>query len=124
MTAGIALSNTDPTNASAFGVTLSNVSLGSLFLVGAVTGLVFGIGLSLVIAGSARKRAHRRGLKREVKDVRGERENLAEENTRLQEELDRERSTAVHPAPDESYSADAATAVTEPRTGRHGLFRN
>ena len=124
LTAGIALSNTDPAHASAFGVTLSNVNIGGLFLVGAITGLVFGIGLALMLAGAARKRAHRRGLKREVKNVRGERESLAEENARLQEQLQRERTTGVHPVGEESYAATdpSSEPVSDPE-GRHGLFR-
>ncbi|MCA1712857.1 MAG: hypothetical protein LC789_14960 [Actinobacteria bacterium] len=91
-TAGIVLSNTDATSASAFGVSLSNVSVGGLFLAGALAGLVFGLGLAIMLAGAARKRARRKGMKSQVKAVRSERESLAEENARLQAELEQNRS--------------------------------
>jgi Mg2+/citrate symporter len=115
LTAGVVLSNTDPVAASAFGVSLSNVSLGGLFLVGAITGVVFGLGLAMMLAGATRRRAKRVGLKRDVKDVRHERENLAEENARLQEELERERTTHLEAAP--VYPDTPASGTT----GRHAV---
>jgi gas vesicle protein len=98
-TAGMVLSNTDAVSASAFGSSLTNLSIGQLFLAGALTGLVFGLGLAMMLAGAARKRARRRGLKSQVKAVRSERESLAEENARLQSELEASRGgTEVYPA--------------------------
>ncbi len=91
--AGIALSNTDPASAEAFGVSLSNVSIGGLFLLGAALGAVAMLGLGLMLAGAARKRAKKVALKREVAHVRTEQETLAEENARLQAQLEQERST-------------------------------
>ena len=91
--AGIVLSNTDTTSAEAFGVSLSNVSIGGLFLVGAALGALAMLGLGLVLVGAARKRAKKRALQREVQHVRTEQETLAEENARLQAQLEQERST-------------------------------
>ena len=96
LTLGVALFNTDPANAVAFGVSLSNVSIGGLFLVGVVVGAVAMLGLGLMLVGAARKRAKKVALKREVKHVRTEQETLAEENARLQAQLQQERS--VYPA--------------------------
>ncbi len=90
--AGIVLSNTDPSSAEAFGVSLANVSIGGLFLLGAALGAVAMLGLGLMLVGAARKRARKLRLKREVKDVRSEQETLAEENARLQAQLEAERS--------------------------------
>lgn len=103
--AGIVLSNTDPSSAEAFGVSLSNVSIGGLFLLGAAVGALAMLGFGLMLVGAARKRAKKLRLKREVKDVRSEQETLAEENARLQAQLEQERT---------SYPADGAPADTSP----------
>ena len=125
LAAVVALNNTDATSVSAYGYSLSNLNTGELFLFGAITGLVFGLGLAMLIAGAGRRRARRRTLKSEVKAVRSERAELADENARLQEELERERGARVTPmADDEVYPAEARhladSDVEEART--HGLF--
>ena len=109
--AGLVLSNTETTSAEAFGVTLSNVSIGGLFLLGAALGALAMLGLSLMLAGAARKRAKKVALKREVQHVRTEQETLAEENARLQAQLEQERS--VYPG-----EGDAVTGGSEVR-GKH-----
>ena len=119
----VALDNTDAVSASALGYSLEGLSVGGLFLVGALTGLVFGLGLSMMMAGAARQRARRRGLKTQAKEIRNERETLAEENARLQEELERERTTRVTPMADaDVYPTEGRHAATETTT-RGGLFR-
>jgi hypothetical protein len=125
LAAVVAINNTDATSVSAYGYSLSNLNTGQLFLFGAITGLVFGLGLALMIVGAGRHRARRRTLKSEVKAVRTERAELADENARLQEELDRERNTRVTPmAGDDVYPVEARhiadSDVEEART--HGLF--
>ncbi|MCY7366272.1 MAG: hypothetical protein LH469_13305 [Frankiaceae bacterium] len=85
---GISLPNTETVSAEAFGVSLSNVSLGGLFLLGLATGALAMVGLGLILAGAARQRSKKRAVKREVSTVRNEQETLAEENTRLQAELE------------------------------------
>jgi hypothetical protein len=125
LAAVVAINNTDAASVSAYGYSLSNLNTGQLFLFGALTGLVFGLGRALMIAGAGRRRTRRRTLKSEVKAVRTERESLADENARLQEELERERSTRVTPMADDAvYPAEARHASTsdvdEART--HGLF--
>ena len=100
LAAGVALSNTDPVAASAFGVSLSGVSVGGLFLVGAVTGLVFGLGLVVALAGAGRRRGKRRALKQQVSAERDRRESLAQENAQLQEQLERTGSPR-HGNPDQ-----------------------
>lgn len=115
LTAGVALSNTDPVAASAFGVSLSNVSVGGLFLVGALSGLVFGLGLAVMLAGASRRRARRRGLQRQVAAERSERETLAEQNARLQEQL--AQSPAPYPV-EPGAAATPAAPANEPATDR------
>ena len=124
LAAVVAINNTDPTSVSAYGYSLSNLNTGQLFLFGAITGLVAGLGLALMIVGAGRRRVRRRTLKSEVKAVRSERAELADENARLQEELDRERNTRVTPMADDVYPTEARhiadSDVEEART--HGLF--
>ena len=91
LTVGVFFSNTDPANAAAFGVTLSNVSIGGLFLVGVITGVLAMLGLTMLLGGSVR-RAHKSvEARRQRRSVQGEAESLAEENARLQRELERDR---------------------------------
>ncbi len=100
LAAGVALSNTDPIAASAFGVSLTNVSVGGLFLAGAATGLVFGLGLAVAASGAGRRRAKRRALKQQVSAERDRRESLAQENAQLHEQLERTGSPR-HGNPDQ-----------------------
>jgi uncharacterized protein HemX len=95
LTLGVVLSNTDPANAAAFGVSLSGVSLGGLFLVGVLTGALAMLGLGMFLGGAARKRHKRVAAKRDVRSARGEAETLAEENARLAAELDATRGTGT-----------------------------
>ena len=99
--AGIVLSNTDAVSAEAFGVSLSNLSVGGLFLLGAAIGAAAMLGLVLMLAGAARKRAKKR-------ELRGQQESLAEENARLQAKLEQERSVSPYPESSEQSSTDAA----------------
>lgn len=87
---GVVLSNTDPVSASAFGLTLSNVTVGGFFLVGAATGLLFALGLGMVLTGGVRRRGQRRATKQLVRDTRTEKEQLAQENADLRAKLDSE----------------------------------
>ena len=128
---GVALSNTSATQAEAFGVSLTNVTLGGLFLAGVVTGSVLLLGLTLLLAGTARKRRRRRALKAEVKGVRTERTGLAAENERLQEELTEERRRSVLPVTSNPYPrndsaeeqpTDGATGEEPAARKRPGLF--
>ncbi len=121
-TLGVVLSNTDPVaaSASAFGVSITNVSIGGLFLAGAVAGLIFALALALMLAGAARKRSRRVQTKRTVKGVRSEKDELAAENERLRSELS--NRSDVSPAT-ETYPAGTGgteTVVEEKR----GLFRH
>lgn len=93
--AGVALSNTDPVSASAFGVSLSNVSVGGLFLVGAATGVVFMLGLVIAVTGAGRQRSKRRGIKAQAAAERDRRKSLAQENADLHEQLQRTGATDV-----------------------------
>ena len=114
---GVVLSNTNSTSAEAFGLTLSNITLGGLFLAGAVTGLVFMLGLAMLVAGSGRKRRRRLQTKHAVREVRTEKESLAEENAALRAKLN-------DPYPTDGETALDGQQVTEAdgHPERKGLF--
>jgi membrane protein implicated in regulation of membrane protease activity len=94
LSAGIFFSNTEAITAEAFGVSLSNVSLGGFFLTGVVVGALAVLALGMLLGGAARKRRKRTALKREVRTARGEQETLTDRNARLEAELERERTSA------------------------------
>jgi hypothetical protein len=109
--AGVALDNSDSVSAEAFGASLSGLTVGGLFLLGAALGALAMLGLGLMLAGAARKRAKKKAVEREVHSVRNEQETLAEENARLQAELERQHDGS-------SYPADGAVQ-DEPARGKH-----
>jgi uncharacterized integral membrane protein len=119
VTAAMVIQNTDASSASVFGQAVHG-TVGGLFLAGVVTGAVALLGVMLMLAGASRRRARRQGLKRQVRDARGEKESLAEENARLQAELEASRTggtastVAVDDAPAGRHAAETGK--------RHGLF--
>lgn len=92
LTAGVLVSNTNKISPEAFGVTLADISVGGLFLTGAVTALVFALGLWLLMRGLRRSR--RRSVERRqiVRDTQEQQASLAAEKARLEQELAQERS--------------------------------
>lgn len=132
---GVVLSNTDPVSASAFGVTLSDVTIGGFFLVGAVTGVVFMLGLVMMAAGASRRRARRVHTKRVVTGVRSEKEQLEAENAELRQRLsdapayptDGDRAVGYENGAADGTGAgydrgpaDSVDRDIETDTGRHG----
>ena len=108
----VALNNTSSATVEALGYSLSGLTLGGVFLVGMGVGALAMLGLWLMVRGAARKRAKKLALKREVNHVRSEQESLAEENARLQAELEQERT--VYPAGEATATPDAT-----PTRGKH-----
>lgn len=104
VTLGTVFTNGAPApDASVFGVSLANVSVGGLFLTGVIVGVVGMLGLSLVLGGGARKRNKTVRRKREVKHVRGQASTLEEENARLREELGATGHTDTHDASGDAH---------------------
>jgi Mg2+/citrate symporter len=99
LTLAVVLPNGADVQAEAFNVSLDNVSVGGLFLVGVVTGIVGLLGLGLAIGGLTRRRRKRAAAKHEVEHAQTKAHSLAEENARLQQQLERERTTSPSGTP-------------------------
>jgi uncharacterized protein HemX len=98
-----------------FDHTISGLSIGALFVAGAVVGLVFALGMALFTGGlgrAARIRRERRALRRESADT----ESLREQNALLEQQLAANRSEAGA-YPDEPAATQATT------TGRHRVSK-
>ena len=121
LTVGMVIQNTDSSSASVFGQAVSG-TVGGLFLAGVITGAVAILGVMLMIGGLGRRRARRAGLKRQVRDARGEKESLTEENARLQGELDAARSGGPAYPADGDVAGQPADNNAEATSGKHGLF--
>lgn len=102
---GLSLADSAPITAETFGITFTNVSFGALFLLGIVIGAVAVLALGMVLGGAARKRRKKSAMKREVRTAHSEQETLAEQNARLQAELERERTASL---PDGGATTDGS----------------
>ena len=93
----VAIANTSATAVEGFGYSLSGLTLGGVFLVGMGLGALALLGLLMLLGGARRRRTKRIARRREVESVRSEQETLAEENARLQAELDQTRTVSPYP---------------------------
>ena len=93
--------NTQIVHATAFGHSISQLSLGALFVAGAVTGLLFALGLLMMTGGVGRAGRKRRERKAAAREAQAETEALREHNERLAAQLERERTSAGTTYPDE-----------------------
>ena len=112
LTVDLVVKNTDPTTAAAFGQSVSHLTTGRLFLAGVVTGAIAVLGLMLIGAGASRRQTRRAGL-REARKARGQRETLAEENARLQAELDAAQQSGTTAYPTDEDAAAQRTDVEQ-----------
>jgi hypothetical protein len=121
LTAGMVLQNTDPAAVSLFGHAVTGLTIGGIFAAGIATGAVALLGLLMMLGGARRRRARRVGLKQQVREVRDERESLAEENARLKRELEATRGTTLSDAPAYPETGQHIDNETD-ATAKHGLF--
>lgn len=109
--ADVVLENTQHSGGTIFNQTVDNLSLGGIFLAGAVTALILALGLWLVLGGAARKRRKRVARRSTLRETQTQKETLAEENSRLARQLEEERrakaATAVSPYDDNPDSGSA-----------------
>jgi hypothetical protein len=101
--------NTATMHAIAFNQPITHLTLGGLFIAGAVMGLLFALGLAMFTGGigrASRRRRERRAAEENTVDA----EALRAENSRLEQQLAAERSGST------VYPADPVTTRTR---GRH-----
>lgn len=97
-----------------FGLQLSGLSTGQLFLYGAVVGVVGMLGLSMLFGSFARQRASR-ASRRELADSRHETMAVRDDRDRLSQELDEQRAARQRAdRSDEVRSSDPLGAGQEP----------
>ena len=113
--------NTSVMHAIAFNQPISHLSLGAIFVAGAVLGLLFALGLLMFTGGigrAGRKRRERRIARRQAT---AENEALRQHNERLAAELEQERSsTAAYPTERTGAAADTTDTTADERlSGRH-----
>jgi len=115
--ADVVFENTASATGKMFHQSVSNLSLGGIFLAGAVTALVLALGLWLVFGGAARKRRKRAARKTTLKETQAERETLAEENARLARQLEQERAAKAAEAvsPYDTKRVRESGSVQQPR---------
>jgi len=78
----VALHNTDAATLTAFGSSF-HTTLAGVFGVGAACGIAVVLGLAMMAASANRRRARRRTMRGQLRDVRTENERLADENAEL-----------------------------------------
>jgi predicted phage tail protein len=99
--------NTATMHAVAFNQPITDLSLGALFIAGAVVGLLFALGLAMFAGGLGRSVRRRR--ERRVADQNGaEAESLRAENARLEQQLAAERDGDAGAYPDEPATTRTA----------------
>ena len=111
--------NTSVMHAIAFNQPISHLSLGAIFVAGAVVGLLFALGLLMFTGGigrAGRKRRERRIAKRQAT---AETQALREHNERLSAELEQERAATAYPAERTAADTEADTRVDDRLSGRH-----
>lgn len=90
--------NTATMHAIAFNQPITDLSLGGVFIAGAVLGLLFALGLAMFTGGLGRA-SRRRRERRLAEENTADAESLRAENARLEQQLAAERSgTTVYPA--------------------------
>ena len=104
-------------HATAFNQPISHLSMGALFVAGAVLGLLFALGLVMFTGGIGRAGRKRRERRAAARDAEAEAAALREHNERLSAELEARRDT-----PYPADGADDASVDGDRTTGRGGLF--
>ena len=132
LTAAVVTSNTDSLAVDLWGVSVSNVTLGVVFVAGMITTVVAVVGLGLLMGGlrrNRRLRKERRTLRREneqlaqrvdtAPDSTGQYDNRTTEASRADRgygDHNANDQTRVQPAPGNDASADGSTAAPRRRS--------
>jgi type VI protein secretion system component VasK len=111
--------NTHVMHVVAFNQGISHLSLGAIFIAGAVLGCLFAFGLALFTGGLGRASRARRERRMAARETDAQTEALRADNKRLQQELAR-RATE---APATAYPTDPSETEVPASGGRHRVRR-
>jgi hypothetical protein len=110
---GVAVSSTDTAPLQVFGHSAHSHQVGVIFVAGAIAGVVFAIGASMVFGALGRRRVRRRDAKRAERTRVAEQRALRERNAELERSLAHEQSqTTATSAP----ATGNPTATSAPST--------
>jgi hypothetical protein len=102
-------------HATAFNQPVTHLSLGAIFVAGAVLGLLFALGLLMFTGGIGRAGRKRRERKMARREAQAETAALREHNEKLEAELEAHRNADDVYPPD----TDGETTRATPLSGRH-----
>ena len=114
------LENTDPSSATLFDRSFSQLSEGQLLVLAAGLGFLVGLFLFLAFGASRTRRSRRKELRSRRRDAEGRVDELERENARLKQELetvDRDRSDAVAERDRAEATADRVRSDATARRG-------
>jgi len=112
--------NTHVTHAIAFNQPIDHLTLGGLFIAGAVLGIVFALGVLMITGGIGRARRRRLERRAATRETAAEADALRAHNERLERELEDQRNA------DRSKGSPDLAARTEAQRGfaaLNGSFR-
>jgi hypothetical protein len=116
------IQNSQIIHATAFNQPVSHLSLGGLFVAGAVLGILFALGVLMTTGGIGRAGRRRRERRAAARDSAAETEALRVHNERLERELEDQRATDSPYPTEASDRTRTTTTDTEESTvtgGRH-----
>ena len=113
--------NTSVMHTVAFNQPVSHLSLGAIFVAGAVVGLLFALGLLMFTGGIGRAGRKRRERRLASRHATAETQALREHNDRLAAELEQERASTAYPTEDTAATdtTDAERVDDDRLSGRH-----
>lgn len=112
MAADAVVQNGHITHATAFNQPIDHLTLGGLFVAGAVVGIVFALGVLMITGGLGRSRRRRAERRAAVRESAAETDALRAHNERLERELEEQRADGTY---GEAYPADGAGVPADGR---------
>jgi hypothetical protein len=106
-------------HATAFNQPIDHLTLGGIFIAGAVLGIVFALGVLLITGGLGRSRRRRAERIAALRESSADSEALRKHNERLERELEDQRATDT--SYDTAYPDEASTG-TPAGDGRRSAF--
>ena len=103
-------------HATAFNQPIEHLTLGGIFVAGAVLGIIFALGVLMITGGLGRSRRQRLERRAALRESSAESEALRAHNERLERELEDQRAADAYPADTEVTAGTRSSAFMG---GRH-----